>query len=97
MFVHAGMLELVPEVTAEQQQYVIDGFGELEGRIDGLVQVEVCRDLGLSEDNAQLLCLLSFQDQLSWQRYRDHPAHQALIAERIAPVLRSKSFVQYER
>jgi hypothetical protein len=30
-----------------------------------------------------------------WQAYTTHPAHVAVIADHIGPVLASKSFVQY--
>lgn len=94
MVTHIGMLTLVDTATDADRQSIADGLTGLVGRIDGLLRVRVGTDLGLKEGNASIIFLLDFDTEDAWQVYAAHPAHQAVIAERIAPVLASKQFVQ---
>ncbi|MFB8385719.1 Dabb family protein [Microbacterium sp. NPDC055910] len=94
MFTHIGMLTLADDATPEHRQAISDGLTGLAGLIDGLVAVRVGIDLGLTEGNADVLFQLEFDSEDAWRSYGAHPAHKAVIAESIAPVLKSKSFVQ---
>ncbi len=42
-------------------------------------------DAGLSEGNATVAVVADCDDQAGWEAYRDHPAHVAVIAEKIKP------------
>lgn len=92
--IHIGMLTLAPEATQEHREAIVGGLAELVGVITGLVAVRAGYDLGLTDGNADLVFLLEFDSEESWRAYRTHDAHVAVITERIAPVLASKSFVQ---
>jgi hypothetical protein len=94
--IHIGMLTLAPEATQEHRETIVDGLADLVGVIPGLVSVRAGYDMGRSDGNADLIFLLEFDSEESWQSYRTHDAHVAVITERIAPVLASKSFVQVE-
>jgi Stress responsive A/B Barrel Domain len=94
MFTHIGMLTLKDGSTDADRQSIVDGLADLVGVIDGLESVQAGFDLGLREDNASLIFLLSFDSQASWQAYQEAEEHKAIIRERIAPVLASKAFVQ---
>jgi len=94
MITHIGMLTLVEAATAADRQAIADGLLGLVGQIDGLQRVEVGTDLGLTEGNGDVLFRLEFASEDAWRAYATHPAHRAVIVERIAPVLASKAFVQ---
>jgi hypothetical protein len=94
MFQHIGMLTLKPEATAADATNIADGLIALAGVVPGLLRAEVSRDGGLSEGNAALVFRMEFAGQADWEAYRSHSAHVAVITDRIAPVLASKSFVQ---
>ncbi|GGL17406.1 Dabb family protein [Nocardia jinanensis] len=96
MFNHVGHLTLVPETTDAQIEGIADALLALPDRIDGLVSAEVVRDAGLSDGNATLRFHLRFEAQPAWEAYRTHPAHVAVIADHIAPVVSAKAFVQYD-
>ncbi|CAM3253597.1 Dabb family protein [Nocardioides dubius] len=96
MFNHVAHLTLLPDASHEQFEAIAEGLLALPPLIDGLVSAEVVRDAGLVAGNASLRFHLRFADRASWEGYKSHPAHVAVITERIAPVLADKVFVQYE-
>lgn len=96
MFNHVAHLTLQPTATDAHFEAIAAGLLALPPQIEGLVSAEVVRDAGLVEGNATLRFHLRFTDQAAWQGYKSHPAHVAVIAEHIAPVLSSKVFVQYD-
>lgn len=95
-FNHVGHLTLVPEVTDAQVAAIADGLLGLHGQVEGLLQAQVVRDAGLTEGNATVRFHMRFDEQSSWEAYRTHPAHVAVVKNHIGPVLGSKAFVQYD-
>lgn len=94
MFSHVGMLTLVPEATSANRDAIVEGLSDLVGVIDGLIRVRAHLDAGLTEGNASLIFILEFEDQGSWEAYRSHEAHVAVITTHIAPFIASKAFIQ---
>ncbi|MFJ6654322.1 Dabb family protein [Microbacterium sp. NPDC091313] len=94
MLTHIGLLTLVDTATDEDRAAIADGLLGLVGVIDGLVEARVGADLGLKDGNGSVLFQLTFDSEEAWRAYAAHPAHQAVIASAIAPVLESKAFVQ---
>ncbi|MFC6153714.1 Dabb family protein [Nocardioides yefusunii] len=95
-FNHVGHLTLAADVTDEQVAGIVDGLVALYGQIDGLLSAQVVRDAGLTEGNANVRFHMRFDTQASWEAYRTHPAHVAVVKNHIGPVLGSKAFVQYD-
>ena len=96
MFNHAGHLTLSPEATDAQIEGILTGLLGLPGQVDGLVEAQAVRDAGLTDGNATLRFHMRFESEDAWRAYGKHPAHVAVIADHIGPVLGSKAFVQYE-
>src|SRR6476620_2074241 len=96
MFNHVGHLTLVPDADDAQVEAIVTGLLGLPGQVDGLIEAQVVRDAGLVDSNATLRFHMRFDSQASWEGYKTHPAHVAVIADHIGPVLGSKAFVQYE-
>lgn len=96
MFNHVGHLTLVPDATDSDVDRIVEGLLGLSAQVPGLASAEVVRDAGLAEGNATLRFHLRFATRGDWEDYRAHPAHVAVIADRIVPVLGSKAFVQYD-
>jgi Stress responsive A/B Barrel Domain len=53
-------------------------------------------DVGLREGNADTALVADFPDAEAYQRYAQHPVHQAIIDEHVRPHLAARSAVQYE-
>lgn len=96
MTVHIGMLTLVDTATPADRESIRDGLEALVGVVPGLEKADVRFDLGLKEGNASIVFAMTFDTEQSWQAYGGHPAHVAVVTERIAPVLASKAFVQVD-
>lgn len=94
MLTHIGVLTLTPAATDADRQAIADGLAGLLGVVDGLIAVRTATGLGLRPGTADVVFELTFASQHAWEAYGSHPAHQAVIAERIAPVLQDKVFAQ---
>lgn len=94
---HIVTLTFRDDTTAEQVQAIADALRELPEQIPELRSYEVGVDAGLAEGNATMAVVADFDDVGGWEAYRDHPAHQAVITQRIVPVLTARSAVQHER
>lgn len=94
MLTHIGLLTLTPAATDTDRQAIADGLARLVGIIDGLVAARTATTLGLRPGTADVVFELTFASRQAWEAYGEHPAHKALIAERIAPVLQGKVFAQ---
>lgn len=91
MITHVGLLTLEGPAAAVS---VKEGLEALLGVVPGLERVRVGLDAGLKEGNGSLVFALDFASEDDWRGYGAHPAHVAVIQERIAPHLVSKAFVQ---
>ena len=56
---------------------------------------EVARDMGLAVGNATIVIQATFASPEDLQTYVDHPAHQAMVAEHIAPRVADRAAVQF--
>ena len=93
-FAHCGMLTLKPEGLAESVAKVEKGLLDLVGVIAGLVKATVGATAEVRPDTASVLFIMEFDSEDSWAAYGGHPAHQAVVADAIAPVLVEKKFFQ---
>lgn len=77
-------------------QPVADALQAVVGTLDG-VQSYVCGpDIGLSPGSYDFAVVGTFDDRDSFTTYRDHPEHQRIINEMIAPHLDARTVVQLE-
>lgn len=74
---------------------LLDALRALPDEIPELRSYVVGRDAGVSEGNATVAVVADFDDEAGFLAYRDHPAHQRVIAERIAPHLVARTAVQH--
>ncbi|HKC49340.1 MAG TPA: Dabb family protein [Myxococcota bacterium] len=52
------------------------------------------RDAGVANGNFDFAIVADFADESAWRRYVDHPAHAALVAERVRPILAERAATQ---
>lgn len=93
---HIVLLTLKPETTDEQRQAILDGLATLPERIPTIRSYSFGVDAGLNEGNADIVAVGDFDDRDGYLAYRDHEAHHEVIANCIAPVLASRTAIQYE-
>lgn len=81
--------------TVQSIQDALQGWIDAEEGLDGLVSWIAGPDLGLATGNADFAVSATFADQPAYERYRDHPEHRRIITEQIAPLIASRSAVQF--
>lgn len=63
--------------------------------IDTIVTYKYGRNLGINPGNFDYAVTADFHDEAGYLTYRDHPAHQALIAAFIAGHVKDRAAVQF--
>jgi hypothetical protein len=96
MIRHCVTLTFVPEAGEEQIAAIEVALAALPAAIPEIRAYSFGRDLGLAEGNASFVVIGEFADVDGYAVYRDHPAHQKVIAECIRPILAGRSAVQHE-
>jgi hypothetical protein len=67
----------------------------LNGRIPGLIKLEVGIDFGRTESSMDVALYSEFVDRDALTRYQEHPEHLA-VADFVGKVRRSRTVVDYE-
>ena len=93
---HTVLLRFKEGTSEEQIQSVLDGLATMPGEIDLIRRYEFGRDLGIMEGNPEIALVADFDSVEDWRTYLAHPAHKAMVAERITPILESMTRVQYQ-
>jgi hypothetical protein len=96
MFRHVVLLRWKPDATPEQRSAVERGLAGLPGRIAEIRSYTFGADVHVNEGNFDLVVVADFDDVDGYLVYRDHPDHQTVIRERIAPILADRAAVQHE-
>ncbi len=96
MFRHVALFRFKSEATAEQRRAVADGLRSLRDQIPELRDYRVGPDAGISDANADFAVVADFDDADGYRVYAMHPAHEAVAAAAVRPILAERTAVQYE-
>lgn len=96
MFRHVVMLQWQEGTGLDQSRAVVEGLRALPAQIPEILEYTVGEDARVNEGNFDVVVVADFDDVAGYLVYRDHPAHQAVIAERIRPILAGRAAVQCE-
>lgn len=97
MLIHVVQLRFNDDAPPGQADRVVSLLRELPDQVPSIRGYEVGRDLGLADDNADIVVTGHFDDTAGYREYSVHPAHRRIIEEDILPHLASRTAVQYER
>jgi hypothetical protein len=92
---HTVLLTFVQGVAEERVDEIVARLTALPALVETLAAIEVERDLAIDPRSAHLLIRADFASTADWQAYQEHPAHQEVIRELIAPVVSARASVQY--
>ena len=95
MIRHCVLLRFTDDATADQRQAVLDGLATMP---EAIPEIEVYRfgaDEALADTNWDLAVTGDFADEAAYRVYAEHPAHLALIADHIRPILADRAAVQF--
>ncbi len=96
MLRHVVLFTWAPGTTPDQIAAVTDGLRALPAVIPEVRGYRVGEDIGVSDGNHDFAVVADFDSVAGFVAYRDHPAHQAVVVERIRPILAERAAVQYE-
>ena len=95
MFRHVVLFRWAPEATVAEQEKVAEALRQLPAAIPTILAYHVGPDAGVNEGNYDFAVVADFADVDGYLVYRDHPAHQAVIAEHIRPIVADRVAIQY--
>lgn len=96
MFRHVVMFSWNESVGAAHVQAVTEQLDALRALIPEIAAYHHGPDAGVNSGNFDYVVVGDFANVADYLVYRDHPDHQAFIANYIAGRLNSRSAVQYE-
>ena len=97
MFRHVVLLRWKPEATAAERFAVQTHLADLPARIPEIRNYEIGADAQVNTGNFDLVIVADFDNVDDYLVYRDHADHQAVIRERIQPILADRAAVQHHR
>jgi hypothetical protein len=96
MYRHVVLFRFVPESTPEQRDAVLEGLRGLPAQIPELLDYRVGPNAGSAENNFDFAVVADFAEPEHFEVYIEHPAHEAVAATLIRPLLAERAAVQYE-
>ena len=73
-----------------------DALRAFVANLDGVESYLCGSDIGLTPSSHHFAVVGTFTTQSDFENYRDHPQHQRIITEQIAPILADRTVVQLE-
>ena len=96
MIRHVVSLTWTADTTDADVAALRAALAQLPGQIPEMRSYTFGTDLGLVDGNADFAIVADFDDVEAWHRYQRHPAHQAVLNDRIRPILAARAAVQLE-
>ncbi|MER6950628.1 Dabb family protein [Nonomuraea sp. NPDC000554] len=94
MIRHVVLFTWTEAATEEQKATVAAELRKLPGVIPQLRAYTVGADAGINQGNYEFAVVADFDSVDDYLVYRDHPQHQAVIAEHIRPIMAGRAAVQ---
>jgi Stress responsive A/B Barrel Domain len=84
-----------PEQSAKAT-VAADALRTFVAKLDGVESYLCGSDIGRTPSSYDFAVVGTFTTESDFERYRDHPDHQRIIREQIAPILGDRTVVQIE-
>jgi hypothetical protein len=95
MFRHAVMFRWSAASTADQRDALESALGLLPTVVTTIRRYHFGPDAEINEGNFDFAVVADFDDVDDYLVYRDHPDHQRIITELIAPFIEARAAVQH--
>ena len=95
VFRHVVMFQWAAETTDAAKVAAVDALTALGPQIPTVRDYRFGPDAGLADANWDFVLVADFDDEAGYLTYRDHPAHRALIADVLQPMIERRAGVQY--
>ena len=94
MIRHVVLLEWKDGTTPDQIAAIDAALGRMPEVMPFIRRYEIGHDLGISGSH-DFAIVADFDNEADYRTYADHPDHQAVLTELLAPAVESKARVQY--
>ena len=84
------------DATDDQKEAVRAAIAALPAEIPEIASYHVGHDAGVRDNSWDLALVAEFASSDDFHAYMVHPSHQAVIDERIAPIVEERASVQFE-
>ena len=96
MIRHVVLFTWKDGTNEEQMLAVVEALKQLPAAIPQLRDYQFGPDLGISDDTADFAVVADCASVDDWRAYIDHPEHQRVVREVVAPIRESRIALQYE-
>ena len=96
MIHHVAMFRFKEGTTTEQVAAATTALGALPSQIDALVEYRCGSDLELMDGTWDFVIVADVADADDFITYKDHPAHRAVVANFMAPIIAEGARIQFE-
>jgi len=96
MIHHVAMFRFKEGTTAEQVNAASAALEALPSQIDALVEYRCGSDLELMDGTWDFVIVADVADADDFITYKDHPAHRAVVANFMAPIIAEGARIQFE-
>jgi hypothetical protein len=93
---HVAVFRWLEDTTPEQVDAVRAGLDEMVPQVPTIRAYAHGPDLSLGEGRWDYAVVADFDDAAGYEAYVDHPAHQAVAIDRIAPIRADRGHVQLQ-
>ena len=90
-FRHVVLFRWKPGTTAAQLETLERALAALPQQIPEIASYRFGRDAAQVNGNFDFAIVADFADVQAWRRYVDHPAHVALVTERVRPLVAERA------
>src|SRR5688572_27269185 len=94
MIRHVAVFRWSEGTTADQIEAVATGLDEMVPQVPTIRAYSHGPDLVLGDGRWDYAVVADFDDPAGYQAYVDHPAHQVVATQRIAPIRADRAHVQ---
>ncbi|MFN8105158.1 MAG: Dabb family protein [Acidimicrobiia bacterium] len=95
MFRHVVMFRWRDDATPEDVAAVSAQLAALPALVGSVREYRFGPDAGVNDGNCEFVIVADFDDVDAYLVYRDHPEHQRVIRDHIAPILAERHAVQH--
>lgn len=95
VFRHVVIFQWTAEATDAAKRAAADALNALAQQVPSVRDYRFGPDAGLADANWDFVVVADFDDEAGYTTYRDHPAHRALIADVLQPIVAQRAGVQY--
>ncbi|MBX7160901.1 MAG: Dabb family protein [Acidimicrobiia bacterium] len=95
MLRHVVVFTWTSDAGADAKRAVAEALAALPATVTTIRDYRFGSDAGVNEGNCDFAVVADFDDVDGYLIYRDHPAHQRVIRDLIAPILANRHAVQF--